>query len=81
MAVDPYELTLEAPGKNALGVALMRHIVEEFAGHDDTRVVLDDLVTEPGVDWRISGWTRGPSSPHTRCAAGRRLQSPTRPVS
>src|SRR5688572_21046797 len=23
-----------------------------------------------GVDWRISGWTTAPTSPHTRCAAG-----------
>ena len=29
MAVEPYELTLDAPGKNALGATLMRHIVEE----------------------------------------------------
>ena len=38
---------------------------------DDTRVVLEDLITEPGVDWPISvGWATAPSSPHTRCGAG-----------
>ena len=26
---EPYELTLDAPGKNALSTALMRHIVDE----------------------------------------------------
>ena len=29
MAIDPYELTLDAPGKNALSTALMRRIVDE----------------------------------------------------
>src|SRR5215472_2244170 len=29
MPLDPYELRLEAPGKNALSTALMRHIVDQ----------------------------------------------------